>query len=55
MNKIITIIRKEWAEVFKNRVVIFSVLFLPLLFTALPLIILGLTSNAGFGGDEGQG
>jgi len=50
MKKIITIIRKEWAEVFKNRMVIFSVLFLPLLFTALPLIILGLTRNAGVGG-----
>jgi ABC-2 type transport system permease protein len=38
--KILTIIRKEWAEVFKNRMVIFSILFMPLLFTALPLIFL---------------
>lgn len=40
MNKIKTIIRKEWAEVFKNRMVMFTVAFLPLFFTALPLIIL---------------
>jgi ABC-2 type transport system permease protein len=40
MNKIKTIIRKEWAEVFKNRLVIFTVAFLPLMMTALPLAIL---------------
>jgi ABC-2 type transport system permease protein len=40
MKKIITIIRKEWAEVFRNRMVIFTVAFLPLLMTAIPLGIL---------------
>jgi ABC-2 type transport system permease protein len=40
MNKIKTIIRKEWAEVFKNRMVIFTVAFLPLLMTAIPLGII---------------
>jgi len=40
MKKIGTIIRKEWAEVFKNRMVIFTVAFLPLLMTALPLVII---------------
>ena len=40
MKKIKTIIRKEWAEVFKNRMVIFTVAFLPLLMTALPLGII---------------
>ncbi len=40
MNKIKTIIRKEWAEVFKNRMVIFTVAFLPLLMTAIPLAII---------------
>jgi len=40
MNKIKTIIRKEWAEVFRNRMVIFTVAFLPLLMTAIPLGIL---------------
>ena len=40
MNKVKTIIRKEWAEVFKNRMVIFTVAFLPLLLTAIPLGVL---------------
>jgi ABC-2 type transport system permease protein len=40
MNKIKTIILKEWAEVFKNRLVLFTVAFLPLILTALPLIML---------------
>lgn len=40
MNKIKIIIRKEWAEVFKNRMVLFTVIFLPLIMTALPLGIL---------------
>lgn len=37
MVKIKTIIFKEWAEVFKNRMVLFTVAFLPLILTALPL------------------
>jgi ABC-2 type transport system permease protein len=40
MKKIKTILRKEWAEVFKSRMVIFTVLFLPLLMTVIPLVIL---------------
>lgn len=40
MNKIKTIIEKEWAEVFKNRMVLFTIGFLPLIMTAIPLIIL---------------
>ncbi|HSH02355.1 MAG TPA: ABC transporter permease subunit [Anaerolineae bacterium] len=36
MHKIKTIILKEWAEVFKNRMVLFTVAFLPLLFLAIP-------------------
>jgi ABC-2 type transport system permease protein len=38
MKKIKTIINKEWAEVFKNRLVLFSVIFLPLILTLLPLL-----------------
>lgn len=49
MKRITTIIRKEWAEVFKNRMVLFTVLFMPLLFTALPLVILFFTGRAGLG------
>ncbi len=40
MKKIRTIIDKEWAEVFQNKMVFFVVLFLPLFFTLLPLIML---------------
>jgi ABC-2 type transport system permease protein len=40
MDKIRTIIRKEWLEVFQNRLVIFTVIFLPLVMTAIPLGIL---------------
>lgn len=40
VNKVCIILRKEWSEVFKNRFVFFTVAFLPLLLTALPLIML---------------
>jgi len=40
MNKVKTIISKEWAEVFKNRIVLFTVAFLPIVFLALPIITL---------------
>lgn len=40
MNRIKAIIAKEWREVFKNKFVIFTVSFLPLMITALPLITL---------------
>ncbi len=46
MQKIKTIIIKEWAEVFKQRLVLFSVLFIPLLFTAMALGIVWATSGA---------
>jgi ABC-2 type transport system permease protein len=47
--KIKTIIRKEWAEVFKNRMVLFTVAFLPLIMTALPLIIIYSTNSSSKG------
>lgn len=45
MTKVKTIVRKEWAEVFKNRLVLFSVAFLPLLLLAIPFITLAITGN----------
>ena len=45
--KIKTIVRKEWAEVFKNRMVLFTVAFLPLIMTALPLAIIYGTNSTG--------
>jgi ABC-2 type transport system permease protein len=47
MNKIKIIMKKEWAEVFKNRMVIFTVAFLPLILTAIPLIILYASNGTG--------
>ncbi|MEA3327426.1 MAG: ABC transporter permease subunit [Chloroflexota bacterium] len=46
MNHILTIIDKEWAEVFKNKMVLFTMIFLPLTFTALPLVMLFITNQA---------
>jgi len=40
MKKITTLIQKEWAEVFKNKFVLFTVAFVPLIFTAIPLVAL---------------
>lgn len=47
MDKIKTIIRKEWDEVFQNRFVLFSVIFMPLMFAALPLLMLYVMRGAG--------
>jgi len=55
MDKIKTIIRKEWSEVFKNRMVLFTTAFLPLLLTAIPLGIIYATSTSGdFAGVTGD-
>lgn len=43
MKKIRILIQKEWAELFKNRLVLSTVIFLPLLFSSLPLIMLATT------------
>lgn len=51
-DKIRTIIGKEWAEVFKNRLVLFSVAFLPLIFIALPIITLEATAGIEAGTPE---
>lgn len=45
MNKIKTIILKEWAEVFKNRLVLFTVILLPLIIALLPAITLYTTNE----------
>ena len=50
MNKIKVIIKKEWAEVFKNRMVVFTVAFLPLIMTAIPLIVLFASRDVGAAG-----
>lgn len=50
MDRIRTIIDKEWAEVFKNRLVLFLMIFLPLFFTILPLVVLYFMSHSGSAG-----
>lgn len=50
MNRIQTIIDKEWAEVFKNRAVLLTVIILPLVFTILPLVVLNITRTSGGAG-----
>lgn len=50
MNRIQTIVGKEWSEVFKNRVVLLTVGIMPIVFTIMPLVILGVMhANAGSG------
>ena len=51
MDKIKTIILKEWAEVFKNKLVLFSVIFMPLLFAVIPLVMLGVFNQSGSAAD----
>ena len=45
--KIWEIMKKEWGEVFKNKIVLFAVAFMPILFTVLPLYILYSTQGGG--------
>jgi ABC-2 type transport system permease protein len=47
MDKIKTIIGKEWAEVFKNRLVLFTVAFLPLILIVMPIAMVFFTSSLG--------
>jgi len=48
-----TIVDKEWAEVFKNRVVLLTVLLMPLLLTILPLVILSVMHSSGAASGSG--
>jgi ABC-2 type transport system permease protein len=45
MKHIKTIIKKEWAEVFKNKMVLYTMIFMPLIFTIMPIVMLYLTSQ----------
>lgn len=46
MNKVWVIVRKEWEEVFRHKLVFFSVAFMPLIFSAIPLVMLYSTRGA---------
>lgn len=45
--RILTIIDKEWAEIFKNRMVLATIGFMPLIFTIMPLVMLYFTGTTG--------
>jgi ABC-2 type transport system permease protein len=53
MHKIGVIIRKEWSEVFKNRLVLGTVGFMPLMLTAMPLVLLRVMGGEGGLGEVG--
>ncbi len=55
VSKIWIIIRKEWSEVFKNRFVLYTVAFLPLVLTAIPVVILYTMGSASDAGSIGLG
>jgi ABC-2 type transport system permease protein len=50
MDKVFALVGKEWSEVFRNKFVLFTVIFIPLLMTAIPLGLLR-AITAGDGGD----
>src|SRR5574340_161166 len=45
-DRVRTMIQKEWAEMFKNRVLLFTVVLMPVLFTALPIIMLSVMGSS---------
>ena len=45
MNKVITLVAKEWSEVFRNKFVLFTVIFVPLIMTSIPLVMLKALSS----------
>ena len=52
IDRIRTIIDKEWSEVFKHRMVLFTITLMPAIFTILPLVMLFITRPSGaVGGD----
>ena len=52
MRKVWILIRKEWSEVFKNKLVLFTTAFLPLLFAVLPLIMMYVVGSNASGIDD---
>lgn len=47
MRAVRTIVAKEWADVFRHRLVLWIVVLVPLLITAIPLVMLGMTGRLG--------
>lgn len=47
MNKVFTLMQKEWADAFRNRYVVYIVLLMPLIMVAIPVAVLGLGADPG--------
>jgi ABC-2 type transport system permease protein len=47
MNAVMTIIRKEWKEIRKNKLVLSVVLFIPILMTLIPLVMMVVMGRVG--------
>lgn len=47
MSVVVTVIKKEWMEVRKNKLVLSVVLFIPLLMTLIPLVLMGIMGRVG--------
>jgi ABC-2 type transport system permease protein len=47
MRAVRTIVAKEWADAFSHRLVVWIVVLVPLLLTAIPFVVLGVTSRLG--------
>jgi ABC-2 type transport system permease protein len=46
MDKVFALVGKEWSEVFRNKFVLFTVIFIPLIMTAIPLVMLKALSGS---------
>ena len=46
MPKVTTIVRKEWKDIFRNRMVLFTTVLLPIIFIIIPIAILFTMRNA---------
>ena len=47
MNAVLTIVRKEWNEIRKNKLVLSVVIFVPILMTLIPLVMMGVMGRFG--------
>ncbi len=46
MNDVGTIMRKEWADTLRNKLILYVIIFVPLVMTAIPIILLFVTGSA---------
>lgn len=46
MNDIRTILHKEWADTLRNKLILYVIIFVPLIMTAIPIVLLFVTARA---------